>query len=310
MKTKKTILKALLLLLTAITLISACKKGETGPQGEKGIQGIAGPEGSTILSGSTTPTATVGKNGDFYLDLSTGNLYGPKTTAGWGSALNLKGPNGANGKGILSGTGIPANTLGTDGDYYLDKATYNLYGPKTTGNWGTPTALIGAQGPMGNANVKIDIFTVKTTDWKINGLMPTLISGDGSSVAFTKYFERSGAALTDDFINGNGIVMVYGELTNYSFLPLPYVVSPSGSPNTIFWDYRVIPGKIVLHFGFRNTQSQDVKQQVNDWIIPEAKYKIVLMTGTVVANLNAAKIDQHDKVAVAKYLSLITKNLN
>jgi hypothetical protein len=312
MKTKKTILRVLLLLFVATTLITACKKGEAGPQGEKGtqgIQGIAGPDGSTILSGNSAPVSTVGKTGDFYIDLNTSNLYGPKTANGWGSALGLKGATGSSGKGVLSGTGIPAASLGTDGDFYVDKTTFNFYGPKTAGNWGTPTALVGPQGPMGNANVKIDIFTVKTTDWKINGLMSTAITPNGYSVVFTKYFERSAAALTDDFINGNGLVMVYGELTSYSFLPLPYSVNDSGTPNTFFWDYRVVPGKIVLHSGFKNTTIQDVRQQVNDLSVPEAKYKIVLMTGTIVANLNAAKIDKNDKNAVAKYLGLITNTL-
>ena len=39
---------------------------------------------------------------------------------------------------ILSGQGQPENTKGEDGDYYLDLANANLYGPKTKGTWGAP----------------------------------------------------------------------------------------------------------------------------------------------------------------------------
>ena len=40
---------------------------------------------------------------------------------------------------ILSGQGQPENTKGEDGDYYLDLANADLYGPKTKGAWGTPS---------------------------------------------------------------------------------------------------------------------------------------------------------------------------
>ena len=39
---------------------------------------------------------------------------------------------------ILSGQGQPENTKGEDGDYYLDLANADLYGPKTKGTWGAP----------------------------------------------------------------------------------------------------------------------------------------------------------------------------
>jgi len=36
---------------------------------------------------------------------------------------------------ILSGNGIPAKTIGIDGDFYIDLKNANLYGPKTKGLW-------------------------------------------------------------------------------------------------------------------------------------------------------------------------------
>lgn len=40
------------------------------------------------------------------------------------------GPQGPRGKGILSGTGAPANNLGFEGDFYYNTNTTDFYGPK------------------------------------------------------------------------------------------------------------------------------------------------------------------------------------
>ena len=42
---------------------------------------------------------------------------------------------------ILSGAGVPAKTIGIDGDFYIDTKNANLYGPKTKGVWKITTSL-------------------------------------------------------------------------------------------------------------------------------------------------------------------------
>ena len=42
---------------------------------------------------------------------------------------------------ILSGSGVPAKTLGIDGDFYIDIKDANLYGPKAKGVWKIATTL-------------------------------------------------------------------------------------------------------------------------------------------------------------------------
>jgi hypothetical protein len=76
-------------------------QGARGPAGAQGVQGQAGPPGSngnTVLHGSGAPSSTLGSVGDFYLNTATSGLYGPKTSAGWGSPTSLigaRGPAGA-----------------------------------------------------------------------------------------------------------------------------------------------------------------------------------------------------------------------
>ena len=50
-----------------------------------------------------------------------------------------------------NGTGVPSNTLGKEGDIYIDTTNDNIYGPKTNGVWGSATTLIGATGATGAA---------------------------------------------------------------------------------------------------------------------------------------------------------------
>ena len=99
-------------------------------------------KGNTILSGTETPTATLGSVGDYYLRLPVYDFYGPKTAEGWGTPVNLKGaPSGQSGSKIYSGSGAPDADKGNEGDWYIDTVNKRLYGPKTATGW--PTTYIG-----------------------------------------------------------------------------------------------------------------------------------------------------------------------
>lgn len=62
-----------------------------GATGAKGSTGATGSPGSKILSGTGNPKSVVGAFGDYYLNITTGDLFGPKTASGWGTPINLKG---------------------------------------------------------------------------------------------------------------------------------------------------------------------------------------------------------------------------
>ncbi|MGY3053871.1 hypothetical protein ACVWYG_002073 [Pedobacter sp. UYEF25] len=63
----------------------------------KGASGAKGAAGSQIYKGSVVPATSLGANGDFYLNSTSYLLYGPKTSAGWGVPVSLRGPTGAQG---------------------------------------------------------------------------------------------------------------------------------------------------------------------------------------------------------------------
>lgn len=194
--------------------------GSAGPAGSEGPQGPVGPagkDGASMLAGEGTPEGSVGNTGDFYLDLTTGDLYGPKTESGWdGSLINLAGSSGEGGaegprgpKGedgddgedgkdgsqIFSGNSSPDNSIGNPGDFYLDKSTYELYGPKTESGWG---ASMNLQGPAGEDG-SVDI--VHTGWFKFE---------DTTTRTGFVYENRKNFAQYDkDFIQDGGIVLVF-----------------------------------------------------------------------------------------------------
>lgn len=75
--------------------------GSQGPTGPIGPQGQPGSDGSTVLSGNGQPANQLGKNGDVYIDLSTGDYYQKENNA-WTLKGNIKGPQGEQGVSIVS----------------------------------------------------------------------------------------------------------------------------------------------------------------------------------------------------------------
>jgi hypothetical protein len=58
---------------------------------ELGTSGPQGGRGTGILNGTTAPNNTIGIVGDFYLNTTNMNLYGPKTESSWGNPVDLVG---------------------------------------------------------------------------------------------------------------------------------------------------------------------------------------------------------------------------
>ncbi len=69
--------------------------GLTGPQGPQGVQGTTGPQGpsgtsgNSLLSGDSSPSINVGAIGDFYYSKNSKSFWGPKTSNGWGSEIQV-----------------------------------------------------------------------------------------------------------------------------------------------------------------------------------------------------------------------------
>ena len=65
----------------------------------------------------------------------------------------IPGAPGPAGNTVLYGSGAPANTLGVDGNFYIDEIAYYIYGPKALGVWPAGVALKGPAGLNGYSGV-------------------------------------------------------------------------------------------------------------------------------------------------------------
>lgn len=131
-------------------------------------------------------------------DILPTDAQGRVIIAGLGSGGGGSGTPGADGKTILNGTSAPSNSLGTNGDFYIDTAAVKLYGPKAAGAWPAGTSLVGADGRTllngsgvpsngvgNNGDFYIDTAALKIYGPKASGLWPSGVSLSGSAPQYT-----------------------------------------------------------------------------------------------------------------------------
>jgi len=143
-------------------------QGPAGPQGLQGLQGVQGPagpqgvagaDGKTVLNGTSDPLASLGANGDFFINTATNKIFGPKAAGSWGAGTSLVGPTGATGAQGLQGVAGPQGPAGPQG----------LQGPAGADGAQGP---IGPQGPAGstlpNGTVAGNTTYWNGTTWVVN----------------------------------------------------------------------------------------------------------------------------------------------
>ncbi|MDB5086215.1 MAG: hypothetical protein JWR09_209 [Mucilaginibacter sp.] len=314
---------------------NAGDKGQAGAVGPAGPAGANGVAGSVIYSGNTAPAADKGIAGDFYLNTANGLLYGPKTANGWGTGFSLKGSAGATGatgatgttgaagatgatgpagatgtagSTTLSGAGLPAGSLGKTGDYYLDKTNYLLYGPKTGTSWGVPVNLqgpAGPQGPEGNANVKVDVFTVKTDDWIYSTAYYFEIEYGASETALAKYFDHKNSLITADLLS-SGMVLVYFQstpslnLVNWQPLPFSFTYEYDGYASN--YAYQTLIGSVRLYFFFNKVSVYP--PSLDTYKVPTHQFKMLLVSGTLLGSIRQNHINVNNYNEVSRFLAI------
>lgn len=120
---------------------------------EDGVETFLGNSDRLILSGPTAPAPTTGSDGDFYIDTTALQIYGPKLSGSWGSGTNLVGPQGPQGpQGVQGPVGAqgPQGETGATGATGPQGATGpagelfgNMDGGAANTNYGGITALDG-----------------------------------------------------------------------------------------------------------------------------------------------------------------------
>ena len=136
---------------------------------------------NTIRSGNGVPSSSLGIDGDFYIDLKSMNIYGPKKNKLWPLPTSLRGPAGATGPSGVDGKNgsVASATTGAPGPA----------GPKgDTGATGAMGAT-GATGPTGPAGSNTGTAGPKGDTGATGATGATGPKGDtGSAGASSSYF--------------------------------------------------------------------------------------------------------------------------
>jgi hypothetical protein len=175
----------------------------------------------------------------------TGNSYTISNIYGYVTGKNgTNGISGVNGIQILSGSGIPSDTLGLSGEYYMDILTNILYGPKLN----TPTNRWITNKPVDPVPRIISILSGGTTKlWDfINGyqyLRIYLIFSPGENVrqpdSMVQLSVNSGSNGPQYFVYGNLPSNIIITTVNNGSVEQSINVSSTGTP-----DYEYIGVKI------------------------------------------------------------------
>jgi len=245
--------------------------GATGPAGvagPQGIQGVAGTNGTNgtngtaVLNGNTNPTAGTGVNGDFYINTATNTLFGPKANGNWPIGVSMVGPTGAtglqgpagaagsqgiqgvagtNGTAVLNGNTNPTAGIGVNGDFYINTATNELFGPKANGTWPAGVSLVGPTGPQGITNNSIQrIGKIGNIIYTLPGWNFKALQNTGSQVAFPIFVPI--------YINQTSTfsgVALYSNTTNGVSLRIGLYNSNNGLPSQLQYDFGLISGNSV-----------------------------------------------------------------
>ena len=245
---------------------------------------------NTILSGAGVPSAKLGLNGDFYLDIKSINFYGPKKNNLWPIPISLKGttgpvgPSGVDGKngssanasagsagatgsagsqgpagaiGLVGSTG-PAGATGVAGPTGLTGAVGATGTDGATGATGTDgatgaTGAVGAVGAAGATGASVPA-TVSTGSITFTSLINGIAGTSSNSNAFGSFL--AGKIYLVD-------VLIYATNLDAVSYPLKIAFTASSGSPTISATYLVSYGSSYRTSSTRPENSIIAKVLVN-----------------------------------------------
>lgn len=108
--------------------------------------------GANISFGTTLPQNISGKNGDLFVNTTTGT-FAQKLSGTWTVVYTLPSSNAQTNTTVLYGLGVPASSTGNSGDTYINTGTGVFY-KKSADNWSQVFSMqTGPQGPQGTAGI-------------------------------------------------------------------------------------------------------------------------------------------------------------
>lgn len=176
--------------VATVTVIEAPAEGPPGLQGDPGADGSDGAPGSNgtnglqLRNGSGAPSNGLGVNGEFYIDYTGWQIYGPKAGGVWPAGHALTGPAGVT--EFTSGTRClfqqtSAPTGWTKDTSHNDKALRVVSGAVGSGGSSPFSTVFGKTATDGHS-LSIAELAVHHHDAVANGSIYVLSSSAGSGI--------------------------------------------------------------------------------------------------------------------------------
>jgi len=246
----------------SILLFASCQKGSQGQQGTPGntgaagTTGIQGASGNTILTGDSVPSITLGNIGDYYLELDSSNLYGPKTSLGWGSPVSLTGSTGAT--GATGDTGV-TGAQGPGAMVDIFPVSYNAW---TVGGYATAEFA-----PLQSTQYPAKYYVSGNSQ-----LTQGILDSGMVLVYFTPNFDS----------NPN----------QWAPLPYSFLMNIDGYQVNYNWTYITAPGQVTLQFYLTSITGGLYEEErgptVSSVLLPDAEFKVVVVPGTLTRQIVTA----------------------
>jgi hypothetical protein len=208
------------------------KEGPTGPVGPAGKDGTNGTNGANGTDGtngeSVSITVTHG-----------GECVKVANKSGEGEVCEgTQGPPGTNGNTVLNGTTSPSTGEGVPGDFYIDTATDEIYGPKVGSSWGPGTALKGQNGSPWPGGGTLAPLATETGAWGsgAGGISETAFSVEHIAISFP-------VQLAGSLAEGHALFVKEEEQTNQSGSSYEHCAGSAEQP-------KAKPGYLCVYQGF------------------------------------------------------------
>ena len=122
-----------------------------------------------------------------------GYVQGPTGLTGPEGAVGATGQRGMDGNTILSGAEKPKPEAGKEGDFWINTRDWFIYGPKTSGQWGTGTYMLGPKEYLKN----------NRSNQGGGGTAPSSEPGGGTGTVYSNTVYRSGTGRAINAPGGN-----------------------------------------------------------------------------------------------------------
>lgn len=254
--------------------------------GGSGGSGGTGADGNTWLSGSGAPDNGDGRNGDFYLNTTSGEIYGPKTAGDWGSPILVVGDTGPQGPAGPQGDPGPTGATGNTGPAGATGATgatgpAGPDGPQGPQGATGATGATGAAGAPGNTIAQFEFVTSDQPSYQAAGgirYVPLPVDVDGKQemqciapatgtayVTVLYYMSAANSGDVELFLDRRLVNATGGDVNATVTAGSEFVVTPGNDTNThtvtsadhAALTFSVTEGQLVYLSLNRTTEAED-----------------------------------------------------